>query len=162
MWVVVKLLTCMFLGGARRRDVGDGDVFYFERRVWRPVQRCGTSKSLLLPGLNCFCWFLAWDIRQGAHRGATSKILFTIALPYNGLDGSQTLQFFISCSNIAYLSMKRLDFRLVKFGNSNADTGWKDRFEYSVSASKTLLGFRCNYTSIFCPRSGERWRDEAD
>jgi hypothetical protein len=73
--------------------------------------------------------------------GAIPKILVTIALPHDGPDGSLTPQFFISCSSITCLSMKGLEFKSVKFGNSNADPEWKDRFEYGVTASKTVTRF---------------------
>jgi hypothetical protein len=70
-----------------------------------------------------------------------SKILFTIALPHDGPDGSRTPQFFISSNNNTCLSMKGMEFKSVKFGNSNVDPGWNNRFEYSVTASKTITRF---------------------
>jgi hypothetical protein len=72
-----------------------------------------------------------------------SKILFTIALPHDSASpsSSRTPQFFISCNNNTCLSMRGLDFKSARFGNSNVDPGWKNRFEYSVTASKTVTRF---------------------
>jgi len=75
--------------------------------------------------------------------GSMSKILFTLALPHDSAspDSSRTPQFFISCNNNTCLSMHGLDFKSARFGNSNVDPGWKNRFEYSVTASKTVTRF---------------------
>ena len=67
-----------------------------------------------------------------------SKIFFTIALPHAGPGTSHTPQFYVSCNNNTHLSMKGLDLKSVKFSNSNVDPGYKNRFEFSVTASKSI------------------------
>jgi hypothetical protein len=72
-----------------------------------------------------------------------SKILFTIALPHDSSSSASNRapQFFISCNNNTCLNMKGLNFKSVRLGNSNVDPGWKNRFEYSVTASRTVTRF---------------------
>lgn len=70
-----------------------------------------------------------------------SKISFTIALPHDGPEGNRTPQFFLSTSNNTYLNFKGTDFKGARFGNSNASSGWKNRFEYSVVAAKGITKF---------------------
>ncbi|KUJ24263.1 uncharacterized protein LY89DRAFT_16726 [Mollisia scopiformis] len=81
-----------------------------------------------------------------------SKISFTIALPHDGPNGNRTPQFFISTSNNTYLSFKGMDYKGARFGNSNATSGWKNRFEYSVVAAKGITKFSIQMnTSVILP-----------
>ncbi|CZR55082.1 uncharacterized protein PAC_04968 [Phialocephala subalpina] len=81
-----------------------------------------------------------------------SKISFTIALPHDGPEGNRTPQFFLSTSNNTYLSFKGMDFKGARFGNSNATSGWKSRFEYSVVAAKGITKFSIMMnTSVILP-----------
>jgi hypothetical protein len=72
-----------------------------------------------------------------------SKVLFTIGLPHYSASpsSSRTPQLFISCNNNACLNKKGLDFKSLRFGNSNVDPEWTNRFEHSVMASRTVTRF---------------------
>ncbi|CAL3973712.1 hypothetical protein PZA11_005867 [Diplocarpon coronariae] len=81
-----------------------------------------------------------------------SKLAFTIVLPHDKNDGNRTPGFYISTSNLTYLNVKGRDFRAARWGNGNSSSGWKNRFEYGVTASKgaTKLSFIMN-TSVILP-----------
>lgn len=65
-----------------------------------------------------------------------SKLAFTIMLPHDKTDGKRTPGFFISTSNMTYLNVKGKDWKSSRWGNGNASSGWKNRMEYGVTASK--------------------------
>lgn len=65
-----------------------------------------------------------------------SKLAFTIMLPHDKTDGKRTPGFFISTSNMTYLNVKGRDWKSSRWGNGNASSGWKNRVEYGVTASK--------------------------
>ncbi|KAK2627434.1 hypothetical protein QTJ16_003400 [Diplocarpon rosae] len=81
-----------------------------------------------------------------------SKLSFTIVLPHDKTNGNRTPGFYISTSNLTYLNVKGRDFRAARWGNGNASSGWKNRFEYGVTASKgaTKLSLIMN-TSVILP-----------
>ncbi|CZT46755.1 uncharacterized protein RSE6_07240 [Rhynchosporium secalis] len=73
-------------------------------------------------------------------------------LPHDKTDGKRTPGFFISTSNMTYLSMKGKDWRGSRIGNVNSKSGWKNRLEYAVTASKgaTKISLIMN-TSVILP-----------
>lgn len=72
-----------------------------------------------------------------------SKVSFTVAVPHDRPAGSSlpTPQFFLSCNNNTYLSVKGKDVRGARWGNGNVQKEWKNRFEYSVTAAKGITKF---------------------
>ncbi|KAK0124081.1 hypothetical protein ONS95_009067 [Cadophora gregata] len=73
-------------------------------------------------------------------------------LPHDKTDGKRTPGFFISTSNMTYLNIKGKDLKSSRWGNPNASSGWKNRMEYGVTASKgvTKLSLIMN-TSVILP-----------
>lgn len=65
-----------------------------------------------------------------------SKLAFTIVLPHDKTDGNRTPSFFVSSSNYTHFNVKGTNFRGGRWGNGNVDSGWKNRFEYAVTAAK--------------------------
>jgi hypothetical protein len=139
------LLLWMLPGHARRADIE-----YCDRDL---RSTCVLLLNVAHPNLFCCTLELSSSIFEFVRLrwlegfssvpdgGAMSKILFTIALPHDRPDGSRASQFFISYNNNTCLSMKGFDFKSAKFGNSNIDPGWKNRFEYSVTASRSVTRF---------------------
>lgn len=81
-------------------------------------------------------WLESWKrLMEERCRRSCSPLRFLTIGPMGAV------RLFISCNNNTCLSMKGMDFKSVKFGNSNVDPGWKNRFEYSVTASKTITRF---------------------
>ncbi|KAL2060052.1 hypothetical protein VTL71DRAFT_9874 [Oculimacula yallundae] len=81
-----------------------------------------------------------------------SKLAFTIMLPHDKTDGKRTPGFFVSTSNMTYLNLKGKDWKASRIGNANASSGWKNRMEYAVTASKgaTKISLIMN-TSVILP-----------
>lgn len=67
-----------------------------------------------------------------------SKISLTVCIPHEKKDGKIKPQFYVSCSNNSYLSVNGKDIRGARWGNSNVNQGYKNRFEYGCTAAKGI------------------------